>query len=185
MAIGVLVIFAPLTWVRKIQRFRFAFMFGVAMILVTIITISAFCFIFIGQRDWAKPSSGYYGINHDRFWDMIGFSFFMFEGIGCVMPVMHACDDTARSRFPYLIFFALSSLCLLYIGFSEICYYTFGDNLNQSIVMQEMPSDNIIIIIVKFLFCINILFSYPITIYPTNVIIDSFLFGGRKMRVLE
>jgi len=155
------------------------------MILVTITTISFFCFGEIKSRGWSQPQSGYYSINHDRFWDMIGFSFFMFEGIGSVMPVMHACSDEARNHFPYLIMAALGTLCTVYIVFSEICYYTFGDALTQSIVMQEMPSDNSIIIAVKFLFCLNILFSYPITIYPTNVVIDSFAFGQRKLRAHE
>ena len=39
-----------------------------------------------------------------------------------------------------------------------------------------MPSDNTLIQIIKFVYCFNILFSYPTTIYPTNLIIDSCLF---------
>jgi len=76
---------------------------------------------------------------------MIGFSFFMFEGIGCVMPVMNACDTRAQKNFPCLLAAALGTLCTLYIVFSEICYYNFGDDLHESIVMQEMPSDSVII----------------------------------------
>jgi amino acid permease len=108
---------------------------------------------------------------------MIGFSFFMFEGIGTVMPVMNACDKTAKKRFPWLIIAALGSLCTLYILFSELCYLTYGDGLQESIVLEQLPKDNGIIIGIKVLFSLNILFTYPITIYPTNLIIDSFLFG--------
>jgi len=42
-SIGVLVIFAPLTWVRRIQRFKFGYMFGVAMILLAVFTVSVYC----------------------------------------------------------------------------------------------------------------------------------------------
>ena len=99
---------------------------------------------------------------------MIGFSFFMFEGIGAVMPVMNACSPKVHQKFPYILGAALTTLCAIYIIFSEICYYTFGNALNQAIVMGEMPASSHIIQIVKILFSFNIMFSYPISIFPTN-----------------
>ena len=97
-SIGVCLIFSPLAWIRKIEVFRYGFIFGVAMIFITVLTIAVYCFILINERDWAHwemIKDEYYAFNDDRYWDMIGFSFFMFEGIGCVMPVMNACDDVA------------------------------------------------------------------------------------------
>ena len=146
------------------------------MILISVLTISVYCFGMISEREFIRPPGGYFSINKDRYWDMLGFSFYMFEGIGAVMPVMSACNSDAKRHFPYLIAAALSTLCTIYILFSEICYYCFGNNLNESIVMQEMPSDDLVIQVVKVLYCFNIVFSYPITIYPTNVILDTILF---------
>jgi amino acid permease len=42
-AVIVLALFSPLAWIRKIETFKIGFMFGFAMIIVTIITISIFC----------------------------------------------------------------------------------------------------------------------------------------------
>ena len=42
--------------------------------------------------------------------------------------------------------------------------------------MEEMPADSKIIQIVKLLFCLNIVFSYPVTVYPTNQVIQSTFF---------
>lgn len=109
--------------------------------------------------------------------DMVGFSFFMFEGIGCVMPVMNASNERARELFPWLLAAGLGTLCLTYICFCEICYANYGAGLNQSIVMQQLPSSNLIVQIVKLAFVGNLLFSYPLTIYPTNIILDEVLFG--------
>ena len=39
----VLSLFSPLAWVRKIETFKFGFIFGFAMIIITLITISVFC----------------------------------------------------------------------------------------------------------------------------------------------
>jgi len=64
----------------------------------------------------------------------------MFEGIGGVMPIMAVVKD--RNSFPSLVTAALTLLCIVYISFAELCYYTFGDNLTETIVMEMMPSDN-------------------------------------------
>ena len=58
-SLGVLTIFGPLTWVHKIQRFRFGYIFGVVMIFTTVIAISIYCFQVIGERDWARPDPNY------------------------------------------------------------------------------------------------------------------------------
>jgi len=42
--------------------------------------------------------------------------------------------------------------------------------------MLEMPASDPVIQLVKGLYCFNLLFSYPLTIYPTNVVIDNILF---------
>ena len=170
-----LIVFAPLTWVRDLERFRFGLIFGVVMIFVTCFVISVFDITAIADRDSAPPTSGYEAINDETYFDMIGFSFFMFEGIGAVMPVMNACSPEVHQKFPYILAAALGTLCTLYIVFSEINYYTFGNGLNQPIVMGMMPADNPIIQIVKVLFSANIVFSYPITIFPTNQILDEML----------
>lgn len=39
----VLAAYSPLAWVRQIETFKIGFMFGFAMIIVTVITICAFC----------------------------------------------------------------------------------------------------------------------------------------------
>lgn len=134
-SVFVMLIFGPLTWEHKIQKFRFGIMFGVYMLFISIVAISVYCFSVISHRDWSEPDPGYVALDHNTYWQMIGFSFFMFEGIGTVMPIMNACDDKARASFSYLLAGALGTLCSTYILFSELCYYTWGSGLNQSIVM--------------------------------------------------
>ena len=43
-----------------------------------------------------------------------------------------------------------------------------------------MPAGNPIIILVKFLFCINLACSYPLCIYPVNQIFESYAFRNFK-----
>lgn len=174
----VLSLFSPLAWVRKIETFKIGFMFGFAMIVVTIITISVFCFsmnISSSEPDELSLSEwGFIPINKDSYFSTIGFFFFLFEGIGGVMPIMSATRD--RESFPILLCGTFMFLCMMHIGFAELCYYTFGNNLTKAIIMEHMPAANPIIQVVKILFMINLVFSYPLTIFITNLILESITF---------
>lgn len=90
------------------------------------------------------------------------------------MPIMSATRD--RESFPMLICMTFMFLCVLHICFAELCYYTFGNTLTQAIIMEHMPASNPIIQVVKILFMINLVFSYPLTIFITNLIVESFTF---------
>lgn len=149
--------FSPLAWVREIETFKVGFIFGFAMIVVTVLTISIFC---VGMNTSSAKISlnkthtnssfiydvakrGLVPINEDKYWTMIGFAFFMFEGIGTVMPVMSATKN--REEFPTILALTLGFLAFMYIIFSELCYFTFGKNLNRPIIMEMMPSANPVI----------------------------------------
>ena len=111
---------------------------------------------------------------------MVGFSFFMFEGIGGIMPLMSASKN--RKDFGTLLACAMGFLCFIYILFANLCYYTFGNNLDRPIITEMMPADNKIIIVVKFLFMLNLVFSYPLIIFITNVILESYTFSKSTLK---
>ena len=178
----VLALFSPLAWIRKIETFKIGFMFGFAMIIVTVITISTFCISMnlgsTSTQDLTLEQRGFNPINYETYFSTIGFFFFLFEGIGGLMPIMSATKD--REVFPYLLCGALGFLCIMYIIFGELCYYTFGSGLTKPIIMEMMPADNPIIQVVKILFMINLVFSYPLTIFITNLILEGFTFKRMK-----
>lgn len=60
---------------------------------------------------------------------MWALSFYMFEGVGSVLPVMEA--STMKDNFSVLLGCALGTLLCVHIYFSELSYYTFGDSLKE------------------------------------------------------
>ena len=71
---------------RDLETFKAGFVFGFAMIVITIVVISSFCVSMNMSKIVNTP--GFVPINESSYWSMIGFSFFMFEGIGGLMPLM-------------------------------------------------------------------------------------------------
>ena len=64
---------------------------------------------------------------------MLALSFYMFEGIPVVLPIMESSES--KETFNWLIAAALGTLCAINIGFSELCYYTFGDDIKEPIII--------------------------------------------------
>jgi amino acid permease len=114
---------------------------------------------------------------------MWGMSFYMYEGIGCVLPVMEASDY--KDNFTWLLIGGLTLLLCIHIYFSELCYYTYGENLNEPILIEQLPQDNWFLIIGRLLFCVNIVVSFPLLIYITNHILESYTFSRMKYSTLR
>ena len=58
---------------------------------------------------------------------MIGFAFFMYEGIGNLLPVMKETEKP--ENVPCLTVAAFATLFLMHVSFSSICYYAWGESL--------------------------------------------------------
>ena len=81
-----IIIYAPLAWVRKLQYFSFGYIFGNIMILFTVAVISSYCVSLLAKD--GPMNDAFVPVNTNKMWDMIGFSFYCFEGIGVVLPIM-------------------------------------------------------------------------------------------------
>ena len=107
---------------------------------------------------------------------MIGFAFFMFEGIGCLLPVMREAEKP--DIYPMQTLAALCLLCSLYVVFAFTCYYAWGSDLTESVVTEMLPPDNTFVQIMKLLFCLNLMISFPITIVPVYHALEAVI--GKK-----
>lgn len=87
----VVVILGPLTWIRTIESFKIFFIFCSIVILGSIITVATFDGLKI-QEDDNEAGPGWQSFNEDHYWTMIGLSFYMFEGIPTILPIMEASD---------------------------------------------------------------------------------------------
>ena len=96
------------------------------------------------------------------------------------MPLMSASKN--RKDFGTLLATAMGFLCIVYILFANLCYYTFGKDLDNPIITEMMPAGNKIIMVVKFLFMLNLVFSYPLIIFITNIILESYSFSKGTLK---
>ena len=87
-----------------------------------------------------------------------------------MMPVM-GCSEKPE-RFKDMLTYAFLTLIAFFIVFALLCYFTWGSSMDQPIVTQMLPSDSVTVIIIKFLFSLNLVCSFPIIIYPANAAVE-------------
>lgn len=176
-AIVTFLVFAPISWVRTVERFKVGYIYAVCTIILMIIIVGTFCSMRIYEndndagRDWSA-------FNDAEFLTMIGLSFYQYEGIGTILPIMEASD--AKPLMSWLIGGALATLCTFHIIFSELIYYAYGDDIIEPIIIFQIPQDNWFVIIAEVLFLGNIIFSYPLNIYITNYVLEGAIFGNMR-----
>lgn len=170
------IIYVPLCWVRKIEKFNASHIVADVLILVTLITIMIYAGLHVGEAGWGpniKP------INNKLFINMIGFAVFAYEGVGVVIPIMDITED--EEKYPKILFYCITSVLSLYIVFGLMCYFSYGSHLLISpIITSNLPNHDVFVDIVKVLYCINLVFSYPLVIYPANIIAEEYLFSKMK-----
>lgn len=99
---------------------------------------------------------------------------YAYEGIGVVMPIMQTCANP--EKFTKVLMAAIATLSLIYILFGCLCYFTFGSNMNNPLITEMLPPADTVVVVTKLFFIINLICSYALCIYPTNTIIEGWLF---------
>ena len=123
------------------------------------------------------PGDDIKAINYATFLNTIGFSVYAFEGVGAILPIL---DVTARpEKFKFSLFSMLTVVLILYIAFGEYCYIAYG-NKTQNTITLNLPRGDPLVYILTILFCINLIFSYPLIIFPSFLVFEGWFFSNWK-----
>lgn len=172
-AFGVIVIYSPIAWVRRISVWRKGYSLAIFMILFTALVIMVYSIH--GLATTGPVNDGFKMVNPSKLFDMVGFAFYTFEGIGTVLPVLK--ESKNPFHFPRLLVSAFVFLCSLFCIFALISYMYFGTQ-KEPIIINNIENPTVFMRVVKVMYCVNLMFSYPLSIYPTNSTIETYLYSG-------
>jgi proton-coupled amino acid transporter len=120
------------------------------------------------------------------FTDAIGFSVYSYEGIGVILPVGQLCAHP--EDYKKIVMMVIVTVAVLYISFGMICTIAWGNEIQTPMITDQLPaknpetdenpSDIWVSWAIKFLFSLNLVFSFPLVLYPAHIIIESNLYKG-------
>jgi solute carrier family 36 (proton-coupled amino acid transporter) len=119
---------------RRIEKFSFAYATGTYIILVVCVIVGTYCTFQIEAKGMGPDIIAY---KDNSVWSTIGFSIYVYEGIGVLMPIMKASEN--KQDFSRMVIYAVVVLSVLYVSFATLCYFTYGDALNEPIILNMLP----------------------------------------------
>ena len=111
----------------------------------------------------------------------MGTAVYTFEGVGVVLPILDTC--AFPDKYPGILLSVLVALTTLYVFFGIFCYWVLGAGLAAPSITQDLnthPKYMIVMYITEFLFAFNLFFTYPLVIYPANMVLESYIFVSMK-----
>lgn len=70
----------------------------------------------------------------------------------------------------------LATVFALYTSFGCYNYIVYGKDLVDPLITKSLEK-GIVVYIIKIFYCINLVLTFPLTVYPANLIIETYLFG--------
>ena len=125
-ATAVIAILTPIAWERNIAKFAFTYLIGVSLLVWASLVVSAYALGVLSSNEW-KPGPDIEAIRPEGYLTTLGMAVYSFEGIGVVMPIMHACE--CPEKFTSILTSAMITLVSAIVIFSELCYLAWGSTL--------------------------------------------------------
>jgi solute carrier family 36 (proton-coupled amino acid transporter) len=156
--------------VRKIEKFAWTHLLADALILLTTVVILVYALIHLSKKGWGE---GVELINSQTWLTMIGSAVYSYEGIGVILPLLEVTEKP--EQYPKILTYVLVTVMVLYVSFGQFCLFVYGDEIQSPLITTNLPK-GVVVYIIKILFAINLFFTYPLQIYPANIIIESYLY---------
>jgi proton-coupled amino acid transporter len=107
---------------------------------------------------------------------MIGSAIYSFEGVGVVLPLLEVTKNP--EQYPKILTMVLITVMALYVFFGEFCLFVYGDEIQTPLITDNLPRGSPVVWVIKIAFSINLIFTYPLVIYPANTIIEGYLYAN-------
>lgn len=129
-----IIIIYPASLVRYLEKISGVLLVGNVCLVITILSVLIYCITQICKNGVSPDITPF---NSSSYQIVVGFAIYSFEGVGMLMPIMQASEKP--KEFNKILIYAFLTILALYIGFSEICYFCFGNNMTSPIIIYNLP----------------------------------------------
>jgi len=169
-AVGQVVIFIPLCFIRKIKYFGQVHLIGDIAVLATVIALLYNSIIQIKDNTSFDFSS--FPLINSGWAKVVGMAVTMLEGVGVILPIKESMEN--KKDFNSIIIVGMTVVIVVLSGFPIFAYFSYGDNTHE-IILTNLPFDKIYIQVVMLLLVFSIIVVFPVQLYPAFQILERFI----------
>lgn len=163
-----LLVYVPLSWLRRLSHLRYPLLMGNVLIF-TAFLITFLCSVATLAESGPKEIVF---INSPGLAQFISSTVIVFEGTSLILPIKFSMQN--ENNFKSVLFTVMLFLAFVFLAFSTVTYLAYGIN-TQRFATLNLPS-NIFGTFVKILYCMAVMLTYPLQLYPVTQIIETSLF---------
>lgn len=160
-----LVLLVPLVFIRDMGKLKVVSLIGNVVTITSLAVVSINCLTTLKDQGQADAKE----FNMSDIGNSIGVFIFTFEGIGVYFNIRNSMKQPTQFNKVLNSAITLGIIAYCLVGF--LGYITFGSDVND-LILFNFSDDNIPIQIVQLAYCISLIFSYPIQIFPCLSVID-------------
>ncbi|CCE61926.1 hypothetical protein TPHA_0B02530 [Tetrapisispora phaffii CBS 4417] len=164
-------LFIPLSFTRNITKLTATALVADLFIFIGVIYIYYYPITYIIKNGIATETIVPF---NNKNWSLfIGTAIFTFEGIGLLIPIQ---ESMAK---PHQFFISLTLVMVIvtviFISVGLLCYCAFGSSV-ETVVLLNFPQDSPYTLTVQLLYCLAILLSTPLQLFPAIRILENWVF---------
>ncbi|KAJ2712743.1 hypothetical protein H4R19_002598 [Coemansia spiralis] len=164
-----LLIYVPLSFVRKIKKFASLSMVGNLFILVGLGYLFGYDLWLIIKRGPAEVVQ----FNPSKFPLLVGTAAFSYEGISLVIPIVESMER--KDKFRSVLTASLVICAGLFVVIGALSYLAFGNTV-ETVILLNLPSGTTWTLGVQLLYSLAIIMSVPLQLFPAIRIIEAGMF---------
>ncbi|KAJ2160905.1 hypothetical protein GGF46_001890 [Coemansia sp. RSA 552] len=165
-----LMIYVPLSFVRKIKKFASLSMVGNLFILLGL----GYLFLYDFWSIITKGPADVVQFNPSKFPLLVGTAAFSYEGISLVIPIVESMEH--KEKFGTVLTASLIICAGLFVFIGALSYTAFGSDV-EAVVLLNLPNGSVWTMGVQFLYSLAIIMSVPLQLFPAIRIIESGMFS--------
>lgn len=165
--------------IRNVRNLQYTSALGNLLVLLVVLTIYVYNLHTLGETGAQNVKPWDFNIRH--FPRFIGIIAFAMEGITIVLPLESSMREP--KFFMTVIDATMCGVGILLLTFGEIGYMVYGDNTNDMIT-KNLPRNAITTIVLGSI-TVNLVFTFPIQMFPVTEIIDKEVIGQENSEVAK
>eukprot|EP00124_Ichthyophonus_hoferi_P003094 Ihof_evm2s248 gene=Ihof_evmTU2s248 len=170
-------ILVPMVWVRRLTYYAITNIIADILIVVPLIYMAVTQSLHIKEHGIGPNVVAF---NWTTFLPFFGTTVYGLEGIAMVLPIEQAMKE--KEKLPRVLSGCMFAIILLMGSFGTLSYITFGDQTESIITLNMGTSkeENAVVSIIKLAYCVAIIFTFPLMMFPSCKIIERRLFKHER-----
>lgn len=170
--LATLVLVTAISWLRDMHQLRFTSMFGIIALLLSLLATS----IEASETRNPTPADRLPLFEASTFGVFLGNTAFLYLISTAILPIYQSIQQP--EHFESAFVYSVVAVTVVNVVFALYAWSRFGhctdgtDECIQDSVIRNLPNSNVSSKVVKFLLCIDLIFTSVLFLYPLNTAIE-------------